>query len=161
MITEIVGDLLVEFEEGRVSVIVHQANCFCTMGSGIARAIREKYPQAYEADCRTEEGDKEKLGTFSAAKVGNYKYIVNLYSQFTFSSKERETSYDAMVDGLIKIRKVLEKWVDKGEKPVLGIPYQIGCGLGGGSWSIVKAIIVDVFCEASFDIVIVKLPGLP
>ncbi len=39
------------------------------MQSGIARQIREKYPEAYEADCKTVAGDIKKLGTFSWVKI--------------------------------------------------------------------------------------------
>ena len=32
---------------------------------GIARTIRELYPEAYEADCQTKKGDRSKIGSFS------------------------------------------------------------------------------------------------
>ena len=59
--------------------IIHQANCQTTMGSGIAKQIREKYPEAFEADCRTTRGDITKLGSFSWVKARDGKYIYNCY----------------------------------------------------------------------------------
>lgn len=54
---------------GEVSVIAHQTNCFNTMNSGVAKAIRQLYPEAYFADCKTVKGDYKKLGGFSMAST--------------------------------------------------------------------------------------------
>lgn len=158
MITEITGDLLDLFDKGEVKIIVHQANCFHTMGSGIAKFIRERYPAAYEADCKTAKGDIKKLGTYSAASVGGQR-IINLYSQFkfgtVFSTGERDTRYDAMYDGLKTLRDKLNKVGWKGK---IGVPWKMGCNLGGGSWLIVRAILEDLFADEDIELVIVRLP---
>lgn len=152
MIIEKEGDLLNEFENGDVNVMVHQANCFCTMGSGIARQIRERFPEAYEADCKTERGDKNKLGKFSHCVIKG-KVIINLYSQYEFGNPARNTDYNALYDGLTLIR-------DKLTKPYnIGVPYKIGCKLGGGDWIVVKAILLAVFEKSIHNLYIVKLPG--
>src|SRR4051812_24203036 len=102
MVKEIQTDIFL----ADADIIVHQANCFHTMGSGIARHIRENFPEAYEADCNTtKKGDPKKLGKYSTAKIvtpnanPRLKYIVNLYSQFEFGRAAKHTSYDAMYDG--------------------------------------------------------------
>ena len=59
------GDLLQMAREGQFDAVVHGCNCFCTMGSGIARQVREQYPSAYEADCKTVGGDIRKLGNYT------------------------------------------------------------------------------------------------
>ncbi len=123
----------------------HQANCFHTMGAGIARQIKEKFPEAYKADCRDSiNGDRGKLGTFTYAEADFFpgKFIYNLYSQFTFGHG-KQTLYDPMVEGLEKLRiHAISKGLTK-----LGMPYNMGCTLGGGNWSIVKAIVNSVFLE--------------
>ena len=48
-----------------VEVIGHQANCQNTFGSGIARTIREMYPDAYKADCDAAIEKVNTLGRFS------------------------------------------------------------------------------------------------
>ena len=88
------------------------------------------------------------------------KYIVNLYSQADFGGSHRQTSYDAMVEGLTLLRESLEKHHAKGNNLVLGIPYQLGCGLAHGNWSIVRAIIDEVFFSSPVEVYIYKLPGL-
>ena len=63
------GDLVKLAIKGEFDLIIHGCNCFCTMGAGIAKTIKQKFPEAYEADLKTEKGDKAKLGTISWAKA--------------------------------------------------------------------------------------------
>ncbi len=62
--------------DGGAQGIIHQANCQNTMGSGIAREIRARYPEAYEVDCKTIAGDYKKLGTFSSVKTNDGKFVI-------------------------------------------------------------------------------------
>jgi O-acetyl-ADP-ribose deacetylase (regulator of RNase III) len=63
------GDLLNLASIGEFDVIVHGCNCHCTMGAGIAAAIKKRFPEAYAADCATLKGDRSKLGTISQAQI--------------------------------------------------------------------------------------------
>jgi type IV secretory pathway TrbL component len=63
------GDLIQKARAGEFDVIVHGCNCFCTMGAGIAKTIKQVFPAAYQADLATTAGDQAKLGTYSAAQV--------------------------------------------------------------------------------------------
>jgi len=156
ILTEKTGDLLTEAEKGNVDIIVHQANLEHTFGAGIARSIRARYPYAFEADKRTPFGDPSKLGTFSVGANGGVgPVIVNLYSQTSLYPSH--TSYDAMFEGLSDLRKRMEFAYPNVQKRI-GFPYQMGSGLADGNWSVVKAIILAVFEDSQFEIVIVKLP---
>lgn len=159
MITEIVGNLL---ETDKCQVIVHQANLFHTFGAGIARAIRDKFPEAFAADEATSHGETSKLGTYSVGKITNprgtsIKFIVNLYSQNGIGGQDRQTSYDAMVVGLTKLRDRLEA---RRDTLTLGIPFQLGCGLANGNWTIVRAIIESIFATSRIPVIIYTLPEL-
>ena len=61
------GNLLDLAEAGDFDIIVQGCNCFCAMGSGIAKEIRNRYPEAWQVDYDTEMGDMFKLGTFTSA----------------------------------------------------------------------------------------------
>jgi O-acetyl-ADP-ribose deacetylase (regulator of RNase III) len=122
--------------------IIHSCNCFHTMGGGIAFKIKDKFPQAYQADLKTPRGDSKKMGTFSLANVTPIKFIYNLYGQYEYGAKSiRHTSYDALVDGLYKIKD----HALKNDIYALGIPFNVGCNLGGGNWNIVTSIIKSIF----------------
>lgn len=152
--------------------MVHQANCFHTMGGGIAKQIKERYPSSYEADLKTPYGDIKKLGTFSslpddALSWGEFR-IYNCYSQYTFGGKV-DTNYEAVEQCFNAIKEhILNIDIQRVSSPdmqetgfvyKLGIPYGYGCGLAGGDWNIVESIIYRVFGECEFiEAQICKLP---
>lgn len=147
MIYEVDENLLEYPLEG----IIHQANCFHTMGGGIAARIKAKYPDAYNADISSgPKGDSHRLGSFSIAQARDNKWIYNLYGQYNYGHMARFTSYDAVCNGLGKI----EKDTQKKELKTLGLPKNMGCVLGGGSWTIVRAIIEHIFAESPIELYI-------
>ena len=40
------GDLIQLALDGEFDLIIHGCNCFCSMGAGIAKSIREIFPEA-------------------------------------------------------------------------------------------------------------------
>jgi O-acetyl-ADP-ribose deacetylase (regulator of RNase III) len=124
---------------------VHQANCFHVMGGGIALQIRNKYPEMYNADLKHgSAGDKSRLGKFSFIRCRDQKMGYNMYSQYDLGHYRRMTDYEAMYNGLTRIKQhAINNVVLK-----LGIPKNMGCTLGGGSWRVVSAIIDDIFLDS-------------
>ncbi|MCB0533090.1 MAG: macro domain-containing protein [Saprospiraceae bacterium] len=130
------GDLIKLAIDGEFDLIIHGCNCFCTMGAGIAKTIKQKFPAAYQADLNTEKGDKTKLGSFSWAEIeteNGHLIIVNGYTQFNWKGSGRKADYEAIREVFKKIR---------GKFPGLRIGYPaIGAGLAGGDWRIISEII--------------------
>ena len=54
------GDLLDLAERGEFDVIVQGCNCFNTFGAGLARQIKERFPDAVLVENRTSGNDFEK-----------------------------------------------------------------------------------------------------
>jgi len=132
--------------------IIHQANCQNTMGSGIARLIRGKYPEAYEVDYETSVGDINKLGYFSWVKTHDGKYVYNCYSQFRYGRDKRYTNYEAIYTGLERIKQ----HATEQNLISLSLPHGMGCVQAGGDWRVVRAIIEVIFGNAGIDLYICK-----
>ena len=132
------------FAQPDVDIIVHQANCFCQMGSGIAKEIARLYPEAVTADRRSKKGDKSKLGSYTVGVSDHGIIIINLYSQYHYGKTPNTcyTDYGAMKTGLLEIKDDYDTPIANN---VLAIPYKMGCGLAGGDWNIVHKIIHEVF----------------
>lgn len=145
---------VIDIFEAPVNAIAHQCNCYHVMGGGIAREIKDRYPEAYDADLSTEIGPK-KLGSFSAAVAGDNKLILNCYTQNNYGAG-CHTNYDSVRECFLDIKSKLPTE----HSYTLGIPYGYGCGLAGGDWNIVSQIIYDVFGDAKFNVLICKLPEL-
>ncbi len=130
------GDLVSLALAGEFEVIIHGCNCFCTMGAGIARAIKENFPEAFAADCLTAEGDRGKLGTFSSAFIcrNNLELtIVNAYTQFHWGGPGIKVDYEAL-------RSIIQSIKQSYHGKRIGYP-KIGAGLAGGDWQIIAPII--------------------
>ena len=121
--------------------MVHCANTHCTFGSGIAKQIKERYPEAYAADCQTIRGDKSKLGTFSWVKAKDGKYIYNLYGQADFGRGMRQLNYEAFYTGLESIKKHIEEH----KLTTLSLPFHCGADRAGGNWHIINAMIESLW----------------
>lgn len=121
------GNLLDLAEAGEFDVIVQGCNCFNTMGGGIAREIRERYPAAALFDNETEKGDYNKLGNYTLVypEFTNGRFmIVNAYTEYNMSQGTDVFEYTAF---LLILEKLLYACGDKR----IGLPY-IGMGLAGG-----------------------------
>jgi len=132
----ITGDLVKMAKDGKFDVIVQGCNCFCKMGSGIAKQIREEFPNAWEADQCTIEGDKGKLGTISVdmSHSDDGPIVINAYTQFNYGyDGKRYVKYKALRRAFFLIK---ENFGDK----KIGIP-KIGAGLAGGDWWKIERII--------------------
>ncbi|MAS94073.1 MAG: phosphatase [Verrucomicrobiales bacterium] len=132
------GDLIQLALDGEFDVIVHGCNCQCTMGAGIAKAIKSIFPEAYKADCATEKGSREKLGqiSFATAERGMHEItVVNGYTQFHWRGKGVLANYEAIRGVMGEVKR---RW--KGKR--IGYPL-IGAGLAGGDWKVISEIIEE------------------
>ena len=123
------GNLLDLAEAGEFDVIVHGANCFNTMGSGIAREIRERYPEVAAVDAKTRKGDYNKLGTWTEGyawfdETSDPYTIINAYTQFKMSTGEDVFEYTAF-------ELILQKLARQYPSKRFGFP-RIGQGLAKG-----------------------------
>ena len=103
--------------------------------AGIAKLIKQEFPEAYKADLRTKKGDATKLGHYTSAVVlckTKMVKIVNAYTQYHYRGK--------MNADYVAIRSVFKriKLDFFGEK--IGYP-KIGAGFAGGNWCIISKII--------------------
>ena len=139
MLNHTKGNLIDMAEQGLFDVIVHGCNCLNTMGSGIAAEIRDRHPQAYEADTTYSSdvsNNIEKLGNFSFYSHPNRFIIINAYTQVNYLPRgEDHFEYDSFA-------VILRKVYLLGAKLRYGFPY-IGMGLAGGDKDRIIAMLED------------------
>lgn len=116
-------------------VIVHQVNCKKIMGAGLALQIRRKYPQHF-ADYMAAE---PKLGNIVVTCIHSTLYIIGVYGQYSYGRYGLHTNYSALRIAMIKAAQFAAQ-----KNLPLYIPYGIGCGLAGGDWNRVAAILSDI-----------------
>lgn len=119
-------------------VVMHGCNAHGVMGSGVAKAIRAKWPLAYEryhAFCKGYEDSPDLLGKVLMVNVTpdngaiNSLFVANAITQLNYGKDGKVyASIDAIADALattVSFAAVLEL-------PLFMPP--IGCGLGGLNW---------------------------
>lgn len=134
------GDIL----ETDAAIICHQVNCQGVMGGGLAKQIKDKYPSVYTEYnrlCKSVTNSKDLLGKTSHTMINDYKVVINLFGQEYYGRNKRYTNYVALTQALDDVARFCNTF----KLYSIAIPYQIGCGLGGGSWDIVYEILCDMF----------------
>lgn len=155
MVTYVKGNLL----DSDCDYICHQVNCHGVMGAGIAKQIRDRWPWvfvSYHEYCnRCKNRNESPLGEIWGVSIGrdnrNDQWVINMFSQESFGYYGGQfTSYDAFTKCLTTMADRLPR--DK----TIGFPKGIGCGLGGGNWTIISAMIEEILGK-DYDVYIYEL----
>ena len=136
-----VGNIATDLKRG---ILVQQVNAQGVMASGVAKDLRAAYPVVYH-DYAAHLGSpysqpnqgRDLLGACVWSNITDELWICSLVGQQFYGREEgrRYTSYDALDIGFAEVAQVASE---------LHLPVHyplIGCGLGGGDWTIVSAII--------------------
>jgi O-acetyl-ADP-ribose deacetylase (regulator of RNase III) len=141
--------------------ICHQVNCQGAMNSGVAKAIREKWPivfTTYYKVARTTLAT-DLLGTILTVDLNDYEpkgwpespVVINMFSQKDYGyDGKRYTSYDAFWSCLGHIRETIPK------ESKISFPYRIGSDRGGANWDVIYTMIVAAL-GSDYDIEICYL----
>lgn len=123
-------------------IMVQQVNCQGVMGSGLAKAIRDKYPEVFHHYRAEFELGMLELGYTSYIEVEPDKYVANICGQKFYGRDGKQyTNYEALRSGLEDVKMMAEQL-----KVDVVIPYKIGCVLGGGDWDgVVLPMVEEVF----------------
>lgn len=141
-------------------VVIHSCNCLNIMGGGIAKEVKKRFPEAFEADKNFKLPKGEvRLGHYSYAEVvhdktGQIFKIVNIYGQHLIHGNGPLgdgvlTEYDKLEKGL---RDSISYIKEKYDVKTFGVPRLIGCGLAKGNWKKVTEILISVSNDLNVDI---------
>lgn len=146
MVKHVKGNLL----DSDCDYICHQVNCQGVMASGIAKQIRARWPEVYDEYKKYcskyirlyNDPGEHLLGKIQFCYPNSEQAVINIFSQSNYGYDGlRYTSYDAFARALEDLRMIIP--INKS----IGFPKNIGCGLGGGNWNIVLAMIKEILGE--------------
>lgn len=124
-------------------IIAHGVNCKGVMGSGVAKAIKTKWPEVYK-EFKKWEPSPELLGKMQLVPVTANVWVANCFTQESYGRNPsiRYASPEAVMEAL---REVF-RFAAQDDKPIYMPP--IGCGLGGLSWELDVEPTISELCEA-------------
>jgi O-acetyl-ADP-ribose deacetylase (regulator of RNase III) len=121
-------------------IIVHGCNAQGVMNAGLAKQIRDKWPQVYKDYMRMYTNrpiNGSMLGSMIVTEVDASKFVVSAVTQEDYGYENRRyASYDAIDKIMISVGLLM---IELGASEFA--MAQLGCGLGGASWEVVKAIV--------------------
>ena len=145
---EVRGDIITLLKKKKIDVLIHGCNCMGIMGKGLAKQIKETFPEAYKI---IKKGNYP--GMINAVLIED-SFIVNAFTQINIgkASKKytsltpinnyKEELEDTEENRYIFIRESLKKLKKHFSHLKIGIPM-MGAGLAGGNWGIIKNIIEE------------------
>lgn len=136
MVQQITGNIL-DVQEG---IIVHQVNCRGVMNSGLAKQIRNKYPEVYVDYIHKYTQEGWLLGDVLLTCLNNKLSIASCAGQDNYGRSGVFTDYSALRICLNKLALF--------KQSKIYIPYQMGCEVGGGNWDKVRLIIEEFLPDA-------------
>lgn len=130
------GDLL----NSGIRHIIHGCNSRGVMGSGVAKAIREKYPMVYTDYWNKYNNVGLDLGDIIVSVQDDGKVIHNAITQLDYGRDTNRiyVSYWAIAEVFRKINS----WNIK----EIALP-KIGSGLANGDWNVISAIIENTLTK--------------
>lgn len=137
-------------------LILHQVNCQGKMNSGVAKAIREKWPVVYEEYIKLFSKDffVVKLGICQPVSISDNQKVINMFSQDKYGyDGDMYTSYDAVNTCFVKIKDYMNT---NGFKRI-ALPYKMCCCRGGANWGVIMALLKANFEDTDITIEIWKL----
>ncbi len=156
--------MTIEFKTGNIldaeeTLICQQVNYQKVMGGGLAKQIKNKWPEIYKEYCECiDEYSWElmkEIGLYQMILTSDDHLIGNIFGQKFYGNNGVYTDYIALKNSLDHIKRDAESL-----KFSIALPYKIGCGLAGGDWNIVYKIIQDIFENSEIKVVIYKLEGV-
>lgn len=145
-----IGNLL----NAQTDVIAHQVNCQGVMGSGVAKQIKEKWPDVFKQyDYHVRMLDHNVLGDCQLVQIKENKFVANLFGQRYYGRENlRYTSYDGIYDALVKLLVQMNLRNSKS----ISFPYKMSSDRGGADWNVILAMIESVFKDTDIAIEIWK-----
>ena len=144
MIKVVKGNLL----DATEAIIAHQVNCQKKMNSGVAKAIREKYPIVFDIYQET----KPMLGFTHFIDIPSNtecKYVANMYAQDTYGYDGKQyTNYDAFkrcCDDIVYTCRSLGVYT-------VAMPYKIASDRGGADWDKIMDILLEKFTDVDLTL---------
>lgn len=123
--------------------IVHGCNAQGVMGSGVALAVKRKFPGAYKSYLNIHENGGLQLGRAYFTPISSKLAVWNAITQGGFGSPIRNTSYDAIQTCFQEINDHISSGLEgimNMQPNEVHIPL-IGAARGGGNWEIIREII--------------------
>ena len=145
MINYLKADATIPQTEGNI-IISHICNDIGAWGKGFVLAISKRWKEHKQW---YKEGEDFALGAVQFVAVEENVWVANIIGQHKIYKDENGNPpirYEAVKEGLQQVAEFAQKINAKVQMP------RIGCGLAGGSWDEIEAIIEDTLLQKGIEV---------
>lgn len=138
-------------------VLIHVCNNRGVMGSGIAKEIKEKIPEAYRDYRRGYTTYDWSLGSPLGIISSDHNSVINMTCQDGYYgwqgdfSKYRRIDYGKLVSCLLGVKD----WLRGEAYTTVVLPYKMGADRAGGDWQVIIELVREIL--GGYDIVVCEL----
>lgn len=132
-VIDIEGDLFADLKQG--DTIAHGCNCSGVMGAGVAKPIKDMFPDNYKRYKQLCEDGTFRPGSLCYKKEKGIG-IYNLGTQFKPGKDAHIVNVDRAVREMVRFAAFRDEWEIK--------TVRLGCGIGGLQWDDVKLILEKI-----------------
>ncbi|MEM9805815.1 MAG: Appr-1-p processing protein [Cyanobacteria bacterium P01_D01_bin.56] len=127
-------------------ILVYQVNCQGVMGAGLAKAIADKWPvvkEEYLDWLNPDDDPSDFLGSWVLTDISPKLFVGSIFGQLNYGRSGCYTNYLSLASGLSRVYKIAQH-----RSLPIYLPHGIGCGLAGGDWRVVSALIEQELPDA-------------
>lgn len=154
--TYIIGDVREPIlENNQKGLIIHCCNDLPAMGSGVAKALYEKWPIVKSEYMKWGNSKVNfALGNIQGLQVETDIAVINMIGQRHIKPIDGipPIRYGAMRQCIQKVAKIAIKY-----SASVHIPYLMGSDLAGGEWKEIEKIIIEELCQKEIKVIIYDL----
>ena len=144
---KIINKNILEISDG---LICHACNCQNKFGKGLAKTIRDKFPQVYHEFLKFSslyKFPKDRLGKIQEVSINKNLSVVNIFSQLYYGNS-KETGID--YNNYPEMRKCFIQLKEIRNERRIYFPYGFGSGLAGGDWNKISGMIEEYFPDVVY-----------
>jgi len=140
--------------------IAHQCNCSSTNAKTLAEQLFKKYDYAdsYKKRVKNNKMTYHIPGTIEIFGNGHdNRYIINMYAQYYPGLGKYNNDND--IKRLKWFQECLDKIsnIDDIQNKTIAMPFNIGCGAGGGDWDLYYNMLYDFANNNKINVILYKL----
>jgi len=145
------GDVTEPIGDGN-KILAHCCNNLFIMGSGVALALKRKWPKVYK-EYKEWRNKNPQLGDVQFVKVTPDIAVANILGQEGIGIKDgiAPVRYGAMDKGFKKIAETAKKYGAS-----VHLPFKCASDRAGGEWSKIEEMIRNNLCEQDVEVIIYK-----
>ena len=136
--------------------IIHCCNDLRLMGSGVARALFEKWGMVRKHYMEWNYPDPLTLGEIQVVPVADGIDVINMVAQHGITidlNGVPPIRYDAMRSCLEEVADLAKSDDNASSDASVHVPYLCGCDLAGGDWNIVESLLKECLVDKGIRVV--------